>query len=127
MLSHVEDLLIAAEVKEEPFYFDIGLDDEDEEKKVQVEVETQVHKCAKCSNTFATLVEMAYHQNNVHAKKGEKHQCPSCTKTFANSTKLRIHIETVHEKKKVKCPLCDSIVLKHGLRNHMSVAHQGEL
>ena len=26
----------------------------------------------------------------------------------------------------MKCPLCDSILLKHGLRNHMSVAHQGD-
>ena len=88
--------------------------------------ESKVLKCTKCDEGFSTLVDLAYHQNSAHAKSGGKHQCPSCMKSFANSTKLRIHIETVHEKKKVKCPLCESIVLKHGLRNHMSVAHQGD-
>ena len=81
--------------------------------------------CAGESNSKVHPI-LGYHLNNVHSGKGEKHQCPSCVKSFANSTKLRIHIETVHEKKKVKCPLCESIVLKHGLRNHMSVAHQGD-
>ena len=75
----------------------------------------KVHKCSKFDKSFTTIVDLAYHQNSSHAKVAVKHQCPSCIKSFANSTKLRIHIETVHEKKKVKCPLCDSIVLKHCL------------
>ena len=93
----------------------------DENKDIQ-----KIHKCSKCSESFGTLVDLAYHSNSAHSKVGGKHQCPSCIKSFANSTKLRIHIETVHEKKKVKCPVCESIVLKHGLRNHMAVSHQGD-
>ena len=92
--------------------------DENEEKKF--------YNCSKCSEVFNSLVDLGYHQNSVHVKNSGKHQCPSCQKSFANSTKLRIHIETVHEKKRVKCPLCESIVLKHGLRNHMAVSHQGD-
>ena len=90
------------------------------------DVPSKDEKCPTCLEAFSSLVEMALHFNHAHSKVKSLYHCPSCDKSHPSSSKLKIHVETVHLKKKTKCPICQSLVSLHGLRNHMRTSHNSD-
>ena len=77
-------------------------------------------RCPKCLDTFKTLLEMAMHFNDDHEKTSDnQYACPICETKQPSISKFKAHIEGVHLKVKAKCPLCDSVVSSHSLKNHM--------
>lgn len=84
-------------------------------------------KCTVCNKTFMMKRTLTDHISAVHEGKNLL-QCPYCVKTFGYKTSLDDHISKVHEGKselhRVKCKLCDKVLSKNYMRDHVLTVHE---
>ena len=94
--------------------------------------------CIKCKKEFPTPNALIYHvskkicskrpQNVESVKKqmnSEFCKCDLCNKTFTQKSSLKRHISSVHEGIKHKCHLCNKMLSRKGLLNHIMTVHEG--
>lgn len=84
-------------------------------------------KCTICNKTFMMKRTLADHISTVHEGKNLL-QCSHCVKTFGYKTSLDDHISKVHEGKselhRVQCKLCDKVLSKNYMRDHVLTVHE---
>ena len=84
-------------------------------------------KCTVCNKTFMMKRTLADHISTVHEGKNLL-QCSHCVKTFGYKTSLDDHISKVHEGKselhRVQCKLCDKVLSKNYMRDHVLTVHE---
>ena len=108
---------------------DLGLnEDEDfldaEDKFSPSENEDKSYQCDACDSSFAEMVDLNSHLNDVH--KGKKSfKCNICGSEFADYKGLKRHKEAAHEEKKtLKCNICDlNLLSQPELDIHMATVH----
>ena len=84
-------------------------------------------KCEKCPSTFKRAEHLKKHISCVHDKT-KNFKCDMCEKVFNRAGHLKVHVKQVHDKvRDNKCEMCDKAYSDRGdLRKHIQVAHNKE-
>ena len=87
--------------------------------------------CLKCKKEFPTPNALIYHVSKKICSKRPQNvnsefcKCDLCNKTFTQKSSLKRHISSVHEGIKHKCHLCNKMLSRKGLLNHIMTVHEG--
>ena len=75
------------------------------------------------NETLATLPNQDFDHIKVHKSRKTEMQCNICGKIFTSAVSLKKHANDQHLSDKIRCELCQRLVVPRRLKYHMQVAH----